>query len=119
MPRYFIVYQQIENYAIQPRIMKNAVNLSPAAAVSVLVFGSLGVRGLAARAARGGDDGVLFVEVFLRDRVAEGDVGAKERLEEHERAEEEAEHEARQRARARRRMSEGSRTLHGEGRWIA
>jgi hypothetical protein len=44
---------------------------------------------------------VLFVEVFLRDRVAEGDVEARAQLEEHERQEEEAEQEARQRARAR------------------
>jgi predicted PurR-regulated permease PerM len=39
---YFIVYQQIENYVIVPRVMKNAVNLSPAAVIiSTLVFGSL------------------------------------------------------------------------------
>ena len=62
---------------------------------------------------------VLVVEVFLRDRVAEGDVGAKERLEEHERAEEEAEHEARQRARARRRIVRRIQELSREGRWIA
>ena len=40
---YFIVYQQVENYAIQPRIMKNAVNLSPTAVIlATLVLGSLG-----------------------------------------------------------------------------
>ena len=39
---FFIVYQQIENYVLVPRVMKNAVNLSPAAViVSTLVGGSL------------------------------------------------------------------------------
>ena len=30
---FFIVYQQIENYVLVPRVMKNAVNLSPAAVI--------------------------------------------------------------------------------------
>ncbi len=39
---YFIVYQQVENYVIVPRVMKKAVDLSPAAViVSVLIGGSL------------------------------------------------------------------------------
>jgi len=39
---YFVVYQQVENYLIVPRVMKKAVDLSPAAViVSVLVGGSL------------------------------------------------------------------------------
>ncbi|MDQ4149573.1 MAG: AI-2E family transporter [Actinomycetota bacterium] len=39
---YLLVYQQVENYAISPRIMKKAVDLSPAAVVvSVLIGGSL------------------------------------------------------------------------------
>jgi predicted PurR-regulated permease PerM len=39
---YFIVYQQVENYLIVPRVMKKAVDLSPAMViVSVLVGGSL------------------------------------------------------------------------------
>ena len=103
---YFIVYQQIENYAIQPRIMKDAVNLSPAAAViSVLVFGSLGgFAGSLLALPAAATIKVILVEVFLRNRVAEGDVVAKERLEEHEQAEEEAVQDARQRARARRRL---------------
>ncbi|HZN43532.1 MAG TPA: AI-2E family transporter [Actinomycetota bacterium] len=110
---YFIVYQQIENYAIQPRIMKDAVNLSPAAAViSVLVFGSLGgFAGSLLALPAAATIKVIFVEVFLRDRVAEGDVEAKEKLEEHERAEEEAEHEAQQRARSRQRIARRIRDL--------
>jgi predicted PurR-regulated permease PerM len=103
---YFIVYQQIENYVIQPRIMKDAVNLSPAAAViATLGFGSLGgFAGALLALPAAATIKVIFVEVFLRDRVAEGDVAAREQLEEHERAEEEAEQEARQRARARQRL---------------
>ena len=119
---YFIVYQQIENYVIQPRIMKDAVNLSPAAAViATLGFGSLGgFAGALLALPAAATIKVIFVEVFLRDRVAEGDVVAKEQLEEHERAEEEAEHEARQRARARRRIVRRIQDrFTGEGRRVA
>jgi predicted PurR-regulated permease PerM len=39
---YFVVYQQVENYLIVPRVMRRAVDLSPAAViVSVLIGGSL------------------------------------------------------------------------------
>ena len=40
---WFIAYQQIENYIIVPRVMKRAVDVSPAAViVSVLIGGALG-----------------------------------------------------------------------------
>ena len=39
---YFVIYQQVENYVIVPRVMKKAVDLSPATViVSVLVGGTL------------------------------------------------------------------------------
>jgi predicted PurR-regulated permease PerM len=39
---YFLIYQQVENYVISPRVMAKAVDLSPAAViVSVLIGGSL------------------------------------------------------------------------------
>jgi predicted PurR-regulated permease PerM len=103
---YFIFYQQVENYVIQPRIMKNAVNLSPAAViVSTLVFGSLaGFAGAVLALPAAATIKVVIVEVFLRDRVAEGDPVAQAKLEEHDRAEAEAEADARERARARRRL---------------
>lgn len=103
---YFIVYQQVENYVIQPRIMKNAVNLSPVAVViSTLVFGSLaGFAGAVLALPAAATIKVILVELFLRDRVAEGDEAAQETLEEHERAEAEAEEDAKARARARKRM---------------
>lgn len=103
---YFIVYQQIENYAIQPRIMKNAVNLSPAAViVSTLVFGSLGgFAGAVLALPAAATIKVVIVEVFLRSRVAEGDIAAAATLHEHDRAEAEAEAEAEARAESRRRL---------------
>ena len=103
---YFIVYQQVENYVIQPRIMKNAVNLSPAAViVSTLVFGSLaGFAGALLALPAAATIKVVIVEVFLRGRVAEGDQAAQATLEEHDRAEAEAEAEAAARARARKRL---------------
>jgi predicted PurR-regulated permease PerM len=103
---YFIVYQQVENYVIQPRIMKNAVNLSPAAVVvATLVFGSLGgFAGALLALPAAATIKVVLVELVLRDRVADGDPVAQEKLEEHDRAEAEAEAEARERVRARKRM---------------
>ena len=69
---YFVVYQQVENYLIVPRVMKKAVDLSPAAViVSVLVGGSLaGFAGAllalpAAAAAK-----VVIHEVWLGPRSA-------------------------------------------------
>ncbi len=103
---YFIVYQQIENYAIQPRIMKNAVNLSPTAVIlSTLVLGSLaGFAGAILALPVAATIKVIMVELVLRDRVAEGDPAAKETLDKHDRAEAEAEADAEARARARKRM---------------
>lgn len=103
---YFVVYQQIENYAIQPRIMKNAVNLSPAAVVvATLVFGSLGgFAGAVLALPLAATIKVVIVEVFLRSRVAEGDAAAAATLHEHDKAEAEAEADARARAASRRRF---------------
>ena len=39
---FFIIYQQVENYVVYPRVMKRAVNIHPAAAlVGALIGGSL------------------------------------------------------------------------------
>jgi len=103
---YFVVYQQVENYVIVPRVMKNAVNLSPAAVIiSTLVFGSLfGFAGALLALPAAATIKVVLLEVFLRDRVAEGDPIAQETLEEHDRAEAEAKADASARATARKRM---------------
>jgi predicted PurR-regulated permease PerM len=105
---YFLAYQQFENYVIVPRVMKDAVNLSPAAViVSTLVFGSLGgFAGALLALPAAATIKVVLLEVFLRDRVAGGDEAAREALDEHEREQAEAEQGAIERARARRRFAE-------------
>jgi predicted PurR-regulated permease PerM len=115
---YFIVYQQVENYAIQPRIMKNAVNLSPTAVIiATLVLGSLGgFAGAVLALPVAAIFKVIIVEVYLRNRVAEGDPVAAAQLEKHERAEAAAEAEARERAHARRRLVRRFQDRFGQGR---
>jgi predicted PurR-regulated permease PerM len=103
---YFLAYQQFENYVIVPRVMRNAVNLSPAAVIiSTLIFGSLGgFAGALLALPAAATIKVVILEVFLRERVAGGDVAAIEALEEHEREQAEAEEEAVARAQARTRF---------------
>jgi predicted PurR-regulated permease PerM len=103
---YFLAYQQFENYVIVPRVMRNAVNLSPAAVIiSTLVFGSLfGFAGALLALPAAATIKVVLFEVFLRDRVDEGDVAAIEALQEAEEAQAEAEAEAAARAATRRRF---------------
>jgi predicted PurR-regulated permease PerM len=115
---YFIVYQQVENYAIQPRIMKNAVNLSPTAVIlATLVLGSLGgFAGAVLALPVTAIVKVIIMEVYLRDRVAEGDPVAAAELEKHDRAEADAQAGAEERARARRRLAQRFRDRFGQGR---
>jgi len=116
---YFIVYQQVENYVIQPRIMKNAVNLSPTGVIiATLVLGSLGgFAGAVLALPVTAIVKVIIMEVYLRDRVAEGDDPvARAELEKHDRAEAAAEAEARKRAHARRRLVSRFRDRFGQGR---
>ena len=81
---YFIVYQQFENYVLVPRVMKNAVNLSPAAVIiATLIGGSLaGLPGALLALPVAATVKVFLVEVWLRGRVRDGDRLAKERLKE-------------------------------------
>jgi predicted PurR-regulated permease PerM len=78
---YFVVYQQFENYVLVPRVMRNAVNLSaPAANLSTLIGGSLaGLAGALLALPIAATGKVLVTDVWLRDRVKEGDGLAKER----------------------------------------
>lgn len=103
---YFLLYQQFENYVLVPRVMKNAVNLSPAAViVSTLVGGSLaGFAGALLALPVAATVKVLVIDVWLRDRVKEGDDLAKERFIEERRAEAEARSGVRARAEIRRRV---------------
>lgn len=85
---YFILYQQFENYVLVPRVMKNAVNLSPAAVIiATLVGGSLaGLAGALLALPVAATLKVVIVEIWLRGRVRDGDRLAKERLKEEESA---------------------------------
>jgi predicted PurR-regulated permease PerM len=68
---YFIVYQQVENYFIVPRIMKDAVDLSPAAViVSTLIGGSLaGFAGALLALPVGATIKVIVNDLWLRERM--------------------------------------------------
>jgi predicted PurR-regulated permease PerM len=68
---YILVYQQIENYVISPRVMKKAVDLSPAAViVSVLIGGSiLGFVGALLALPLAAAAKVVVRDLWLRNRV--------------------------------------------------
>ena len=97
---YFVVYQQFENYVLVPRVMRNAVNLSaPAVILSTLIGGSLaGFAGALLALPAAAAMKVLVTDVWLRDRVKDGDALAKERYLEERRSEFEASTAARRRA---------------------
>ena len=69
---FFIVYQQVENYFIVPRVMKEAVDLSPAAViVSTLIGGSLaGFAGALLALPLAAALKVVVNDVWIKDRVA-------------------------------------------------
>lgn len=69
---YFLIYQQIENYLIVPRVMRGAVDLSPAAVViSTLVGGVLaGFAGAILALPIAATIKVVVSDVWLADRLA-------------------------------------------------
>jgi predicted PurR-regulated permease PerM len=77
---YFVIYQQVENYVIVPRVMKKAVDLSPAAViVSVLVGGSLaGFAGALLALPLAAAAKVVVRDVWLRPRVEGPETAAEE-----------------------------------------
>jgi len=79
---FFIAYQQFENYVLVPRVMKNAVHLSFAAViVSTLIGGTLaGFAGALLALPVAATIKVLVIEIWLKDRVSEGDVLARKNL---------------------------------------
>jgi predicted PurR-regulated permease PerM len=109
---YFIGYQQFENYVLVPRVMKNAVNLSPAAVIiSTLIGGSLfGFAGALLALPVAATVKVVIVETWLRDRGRRGDQLAKAHVEAEGRADAEAKADARERAAQRRRLMDRIRT---------
>jgi predicted PurR-regulated permease PerM len=68
---FFVVYQQVENYVIVPRVMRKAVDLSPAAViVSVLIGGSLaGFAGALLALPLAAAAKVVISDVWLRPRL--------------------------------------------------
>jgi predicted PurR-regulated permease PerM len=68
---FFAVYQQVENYVIVPRVMKKAVDLSPATViVSVLIGGSLsGFAGALLALPIAAAAKVVLRDLWLRDRL--------------------------------------------------
>jgi predicted PurR-regulated permease PerM len=68
---YILVYQQVENYIISPRVMKKAVDLSPAAViVSVLIGGSiLGFVGALLALPLAAAAKVVVRDLWLRNRL--------------------------------------------------
>ena len=75
---FFVVYQQVENYYIVPKVMKNAVDLSPAAViVSTLIGGSLaGFAGALLALPVAATIKVIINDVWMRDRLAALDAPA-------------------------------------------
>jgi predicted PurR-regulated permease PerM len=105
---YFIGYQQFENYVLVPRVMKNAVNLSPAAVIiSTLIGGSLfGFAGALLALPVAATVKVVIFETWLRDRGSRGDELAKAHVDAEVRADAEAKAGAQERAAQRRRLME-------------
>src|SRR5204863_8769221 len=69
---FFVIYQQVENYIIVPRVMKKAVDLSPAMVIiSVLIGGSLaGFAGALLALPIAAAAKVVLRDLWLRDRLA-------------------------------------------------
>lgn len=90
---YFILYQQFENYYLVPKIMQNAVNLSPATVIiSTLVGGSLfGFAGALLALPAAATFKVIMYQVWLRERAERGDDLVRQYLDAELRAERAAE----------------------------
>jgi predicted PurR-regulated permease PerM len=103
---FFIVYQQFENYVLVPRVMRDAISLSPAAVIiSTLAGGAFaGLAGALLALPVAATIKVLVMDLWLRDRVKGGDELAKERYMEERRSEQEAVTTSRRRADVRRRI---------------
>jgi predicted PurR-regulated permease PerM len=69
---FFLVYQQLENYVIQPRVMGRAINMSaPVVILALLIGGSLlGVVGALLAIPAAAVLKVAFRELYLEDRIA-------------------------------------------------
>jgi predicted PurR-regulated permease PerM len=102
---YFIVYQQFENYWLVPRVMKDAVDLSPAAVIisTLIAGGLLGFAGALLALPMAATLKVVIEEVWLEDRIASGDRLVQQEVEDSRRKAAEAQAEKDARAESRRR----------------
>ena len=68
---FFVVYQQVENYVIQPRVMRNAIDMSAATViVAVLIGGSvLGITGALLALPLAAIAKVVLENLYLDERV--------------------------------------------------
>lgn len=68
---FFIVYQQLENYVIAPRVMKRAVDLSPAAVIIAVLIGAalFGFSGALIALPVAAVAKVLLRDLWLRERL--------------------------------------------------
>jgi predicted PurR-regulated permease PerM len=113
---YFILYQQFENYWLVPRVMKDAVDLSPAAVIiSTLIGGGLlGFAGALLALPVAATLKVVIQDVWLHDRIASGDPLAQQSLEEQRRKAADIEAEKLVRTEARRRRWNRLKKLGGD-----
>jgi predicted PurR-regulated permease PerM len=70
---FFVVYQQVENYMIAPRVMRRAIEIPPAAViVAVLVGGTLaGFFGALLALPIAATIQVVFEQLYVKDRIEE------------------------------------------------
>ena len=75
---YFIAYQQFENYVLAPKVMQNAIDLSPAAVIiSTLIGGSLlGFAGALLAIPIAATIKVVITEIWFNDRSPPEDAAA-------------------------------------------
>jgi predicted PurR-regulated permease PerM len=84
---YFIAYQQFENYWLVPRVMKDAVDLSPAAVIiSTLIGGGLlGFAGALLALPVAATLKVVIYDVWIQDRIQQGDRVVQQHVEDERR----------------------------------
>jgi predicted PurR-regulated permease PerM len=103
---YFILYQQFENYWLVPRVMRDAVDLSPAAVIiSTLIGGGLlGFAGALLALPVAATVKVVIEEVWLQHRIESGDQLVQQDVAERRRKAAEAQAEKNIKAESRRRL---------------
>jgi predicted PurR-regulated permease PerM len=70
---FFIVYQQIENYVIAPRVMKRAIEIAPAAVIVAVLIGATlaGFFGALLALPIAATIQIVLEELYVKDRIEE------------------------------------------------